>query len=74
MIAIGSGGSFAQAAAVALYRHTELSAREIAESAIKIAGEICIYTNDHIAVDSLGERSVQSSIAPPVIPNTTDGV
>ena len=74
VIAIGSGGSFAQAAAVALYRHTELSAREIAESAIKIAGEICIYTNDHIAVDSLGERSVRSSIAPPVIPNTTDGV
>ena len=74
VIAIGSGGSFAQAAAMALYRHTDLSAREIAESAIKIAGEICIYTNDHIAVDSLGERSVHSSVEPPVIPNTTDGV
>jgi ATP-dependent HslUV protease subunit HslV len=46
--AIGSGGSFALAAARALLRHTDLSAREIAESALRIAGELCIYTNDQI--------------------------
>lgn len=45
LAAIGSGGPFAKAAAVALYENTPLSAREIAERAMKIAGEICIYTN-----------------------------
>lgn len=43
--AIGSGGPYAQAAALALIRHTELTAKEIASSAIQLAGEICIYTN-----------------------------
>jgi ATP-dependent HslUV protease subunit HslV len=49
--AIGSGGTFARSAAVALMRHTEMPAEEIAQSALKIAAEICIYTNDNIAVE-----------------------
>lgn len=57
VLAIGSGGSFAQAAARALVRHTDMSAREIAEQAMRIAAEICIYTNDRIVIDSLGEPS-----------------
>lgn len=51
--AIGSGGPFAQAAAKALLNHSSLSAQQIAEEALKIAAEICIYTNDHIASESL---------------------
>ena len=51
--AIGSGGSYATAAARALLENTDLSAREIAEKAMKIAGEICIYTNDRITVEEL---------------------
>ena len=46
--AIGSGGSYALAAARALARFTDLSAEEIAREALQIAGEICVYTNDHI--------------------------
>ena len=53
LAAIGSGGSYATAAARALMENTELSAREIAEKAMKIAGEICIYTNDRITVEEL---------------------
>ena len=51
--AIGSGGSYATAAARALMENTDLGAREIAEKAMKIAGEICIYTNDHITIEEL---------------------
>ncbi len=51
--AIGSGGMYAAAAAKALILKTELDAREIAESALHIAAEICIYTNDNIVLDSL---------------------
>jgi len=51
--AIGSGGAYALAAARALVRHTPLSAREIAEEALRIASEICIYTNANITVESL---------------------
>ena len=51
--AIGSGGPYATAAATALMEHTGLSAREIAEEAIKIAGKICIYTNDRITIEEL---------------------
>ena len=47
----GSGGNFALAAARALVRNTDLSAKEIARKAIEIAGEICIFTNDHITVE-----------------------
>jgi ATP-dependent HslUV protease, peptidase subunit HslV len=53
LAAIGSGGAYAQAAARALMENTELGAREIAEKAMKIAGEICIYTNDHITIEEL---------------------
>jgi ATP-dependent HslUV protease subunit HslV len=61
IIAIGSGGPYAQAAARALALHTSLTAREIAENALKIAADICIYTNDHILVDSLGEPATSAT-------------
>jgi ATP-dependent HslUV protease subunit HslV len=51
--AIGSGGPFAQAAAEALSAHTKLSAREIAEQAMKIAGKMCIYTNENFTIEEL---------------------
>jgi ATP-dependent HslUV protease subunit HslV len=51
--AIGSGGSFALAAARALIENTELPARDIAEKALRIAGQICIYTNDQITIEEL---------------------
>jgi ATP-dependent HslUV protease subunit HslV len=51
--AIGSGGPFAQAAAEALAAHTKLTAREIAEQAMKIAGKMCIYTNDSVTIEEL---------------------
>src|ERR1700719_4379994 len=52
--AIGSGGPFAKAAATALIENTKLGAKEIAERAMKIAGQICIYTNENIAYEELG--------------------
>jgi ATP-dependent HslUV protease subunit HslV len=51
--AIGSGGPYAQAAAQALAEHTELPARQIAEEAMKIAGKMCIYTNDRVTIEEL---------------------
>jgi ATP-dependent HslUV protease, peptidase subunit HslV len=51
--AIGSGGPYAQAAAEALARHTQLTARHIAEEAMKIAGKMCIYTNDAVTIEEL---------------------
>jgi ATP-dependent HslUV protease subunit HslV len=51
--AIGSGGPYAQAAAAALLRNTDLSPEEIARKALEIAGEICIYTNSHVDVETL---------------------
>jgi ATP-dependent HslUV protease subunit HslV len=53
LIAIGSGGPFAQAAAKALYDNTELGPREIADKALKIAGDICIYTNHNVVIEEL---------------------
>jgi ATP-dependent HslUV protease subunit HslV len=53
LIAIGSGGPFAQAAAKALLEHTSLPARDIVEKALKIAGDICIYTNHNITIEEL---------------------
>jgi ATP-dependent HslUV protease subunit HslV len=53
LMAIGSGGPFAQAAASALFKNTDLSAREIVEKALLIAGEICVYTNQHITIEEL---------------------
>lgn len=52
--AIGSGGSFALAAGRALLRETKLSAKEIAEKSLKIAGEICVFTNENISIKELG--------------------
>jgi ATP-dependent HslUV protease, peptidase subunit HslV len=51
--AIGSGGPYAQAAALALVAHTDLPARKIAEEAMKIAGKMCIYTNDAVTIEEL---------------------
>jgi len=53
ILAIGSGGSYALAAARALVKHTELTAKEIAVEALRIAGEICIYSNQNIVVEEL---------------------
>ena len=53
VVAIGSGGNFALAAARALLRHAELDARTIALEAMKIAGEICVYTNDQVTIEVL---------------------
>lgn len=53
VVAIGSGGPYAIAAARALLRHTELSAREIVLEAMKIASEICIYTNSELVIEEL---------------------
>jgi ATP-dependent HslUV protease, peptidase subunit HslV len=52
--AIGSGGAFAKSAATALVENTNLGAREIVEKAMKIAGDICIYTNDNVVYEELG--------------------
>ncbi|MEY4847776.1 MAG: ATP-dependent protease subunit HslV [Pseudomonadota bacterium] len=54
LIAIGSGGPYAQAAARAMLAHTELGAREIVESALGIAADICIYTNHNRSIEELG--------------------
>src|SRR2546421_7450156 len=53
VLAIGSGGAYALAAARALIKHTDLSAREIAKEALSVAGEICIYSNQNIIVEEL---------------------
>ena len=53
LLAIGSGGSYALAAARALINNTEMSAREIATEAMRIAGDICIYSNSNIIVEEL---------------------
>ena len=53
LMAIGSGGAFAQAAATALYGNTELSARDIVEKGLNIAADICIYTNHSLTIEEL---------------------
>lgn len=53
ILAIGSGGNFALSAARALVENTELSAREIVEKSLKIAGDICVYTNTHFTIEEL---------------------
>ncbi|HTL77126.1 MAG TPA: ATP-dependent protease subunit HslV [Casimicrobiaceae bacterium] len=57
IVAIGSGGAYAQAAAKALLDNTALSAREIVERSLAIAGEICIYTNQQIVIETLEAAS-----------------
>ncbi len=53
IVAVGSGGPFAMAAARVLSRHSQLSARQIAEEAMGIAAGICIYTNTHVTIEEL---------------------
>ncbi|ACD66462.1 MAG TPA: HslU--HslV peptidase proteolytic subunit [Sulfurihydrogenibium sp.] len=53
VLAIGSGGDYARSAALALYRNTDLDARKIVEEAMKIAGEICIYTNQNFVIEEI---------------------
>jgi ATP-dependent HslUV protease subunit HslV len=53
IVAVGSGGPFAMGAAKALARHSPLSARQIAEEAMTIAADICIYTNPHLTIEEL---------------------
>ena len=53
VLAIGSGGNYALAAARALYQNTDMSAPEIAEKALHIAAEICVFTNDNIIVETV---------------------
>lgn len=57
LIAIGSGGPYAQAAATALLRNTKLSARQIVERSLNIAGEICVYTNNRLTIEELEIQS-----------------
>lgn len=53
LIAIGSGGAYAQAAATGLFENTEMSARDIVEKSLEIAGDICIYTNQNRTIEEL---------------------
>jgi ATP-dependent HslUV protease subunit HslV len=53
ILAIGSGGAYALAAARALVKHTDLGARAVAEEALRIASDICVYTNAEITVEEL---------------------
>ena len=53
VIAIGSGGNYAYAAALAYLESSKFNAREIAEKSLKIAGDICIYTNNHVTVEEI---------------------
>src|SRR5438874_1234569 len=62
--AIGSGGSYALAAAKALTQNTELPARKIAEEAMKIAGDICIYTNNTVTIEELADAEKKSASVP----------
>ena len=53
ILAIGSGGDYARSAALALYRNTDFDARKIVEEAMKIAGEICVYTNQSFVIEEI---------------------
>ena len=57
LMAIGSGGPFAQSAARALLDNTELSARDVVEKGLEIAADICIYTNHNLTIEALGEKT-----------------
>ena len=56
VIAIGSGGPYALAAARALLRHTSLSPREVVEEAMRISAELCIYTNENIIIEEIKKK------------------
>jgi len=53
IVAIGSGGAYAQSAARALLEHTDMPARDIVKRSLEIAGELCIYTNLHHTIETL---------------------
>jgi len=57
VMAIGSGGAFAEAAARALFNNTELGAQEIVEKSMNIAADICVYTNHNLTIEALGEKA-----------------
>lgn len=57
LIAIGSGGSYAQAAARALYDNTKLSARDVVEKALNIAADTCVFTNHNLTIEELDSES-----------------
>ena len=57
LMAIGSGGPYAQAAALALLQQTKLDARSIVEQSLKIAGDICVFTNHNIEIEELPAKS-----------------
>ncbi len=61
VIAIGSGGPYALAAARALVAHTDLDARSLAEEAMKVASELCIYTNEHVTFESIDQSAGQAN-------------
>ena len=64
IVAIGSGGNYALAAARALLTRTELSAREIASAAMEVAADICLYTNHNLTLEELGGADPRPSAAP----------
>jgi ATP-dependent HslUV protease subunit HslV len=68
IVAIGSGSPYATAAAKALLNHTDLTARQIVESAMAIAAEICIFTNDRFSVESIGEGAEEAEGAEEELP------
>ena len=61
--AIGSGGKYALAAARALYQETDYDAATIAQKALKIASEICVFTNDNIRLETVGEAAKAAKVA-----------
>ena len=63
--AIGSGGNYALAAARALYAETDYDAETIAKKALKIASEICVFTNDNIRCETVGRKAEEISENPP---------
>ena len=69
--AIGSGGPYAQAAAQALSQHTQLTARQIAEESMKIAGKMCIYTNDAVTIEELSYSCGTAALGCPVERSST---
>ncbi len=69
-MAIGSGGNFAQAAAIAMTRHAKgMSASDIAHEAVKIASGIDIFTDDHIHTDEIQEKKIMDTKTPKQIVN-----
>ena len=62
--AIGSGGNYALAAARALYKETDYDAETIAKKALKIASEICVFTNDNIRCEVVGENALNATLPP----------